>query len=175
MNAERNLAIDYPAANRRLATRSVLLLVTTAMLCVTAPRAVMASLGGDVTSVESDRVHMKAAVVKQQTSALYTIHAMTTPSGTVVQEYANANGVVFAVTWNGPFLPDLRQALGTYFDAYQSAPRAKRYGHAHDSVEQPGLVVHSSGHMRSFAGIAYVPQLVPAGTTIEQIMTGQSG
>ena len=29
-------------------------------------------------------------------------------------------------------------------------------------IEQPRLVVHAGGHMRSFAGIAYVPQLLPA-------------
>jgi hypothetical protein len=138
----------------------------TALLC---SRAVLASLGGDVTSVETDRVHMKAAKVTQQTSALYTIHEMQTPAGTTVREFANADGIVFAVAWNGPFQPDLRQALGSYFEAYKAAPRARRYGHTHDIVQEPGLVVHSAGHMRSFAGIAYVPQLIPAGMPLSQV------
>jgi len=29
-------------------------------------------------------------------------------------------------------------------------------------IEQPDLIVHAAGRMRSFAGIAYVPQLIPA-------------
>ena len=56
----------------------------------------------------------------------------------------------------------------SYFETYKSAPRAKRYGHAHDIVEEPGLVVHSAGHMRFFTGIAYVPQLIPAGVALSQ-------
>jgi hypothetical protein len=112
---------------------------------------------------------MKAArLTPSSPSALYTVHEMQTPAGTTVREFANADGIVFAVSWKGPFQPDLRQALGTYFDEYKTAPRARRYGHSHDIVEQPGLVVHSTGHMRSFAGIAYVPQLIPAGMALSQ-------
>ena len=36
-------------------------------------------------------------------------------------------------------------------------------------VRQPGLVVHSGGHMRAFVGHAYVPQLVPAGVATGEI------
>jgi len=150
-----------------LAARSLLLLVTTAMLC--APRAVMASLGGDVSTVEADRVHMKSALVKSTQSALYSVHELQTPSGTTVREFADNSGIVFAVTWQVPFLPDLRQTLGAYFEAYQTTPRAKRSGHSHNVVEEPGLVVHSNGHMRSFSGVAYVPKLVPAGVSIGQL------
>ena len=148
-------------------------MVIAVVACVLASRAVMASLGGDVTSVESDRVHMKAAAVTSSASALYTVHEMRSASGTTVREFANTDGIVFAVTWRGPFLPDLRQTLGTYFTTYQTAPRTKRYGHAHGILEQPDLVVHSSGHLRAFVGAAYVPQLVPAGVSIDQL-NGQS-
>ena len=43
------------------------------------------------------------------------------PSGTTVREYVSSNGTVFAVAWQGPWLPDLRQMLGPYFDDYQRA------------------------------------------------------
>jgi hypothetical protein len=140
-----------------------------ATACVATSPAVLASLGGDVASVESDRVQMKAAAVRTSQSALYTVHQIQTPSGTTVREFANAAGTVFAVTWKGPFMPDLRQTLGTYFQTYQTAPRAKRYGHSRDILELPGLVVHSTGRMRAFRGNAYVPQLVPAGVSIDQL------
>src|SRR5215467_10773878 len=124
-----------------------------ALSCLLASRAALATLGGDVSSVESDRVRMKAAAVATTESALYTVHEMQTPSGTTVREFANAGGTVFAVTWRGPFPPDLRQALGTYFETYQTAKRAKRSGHALDVVEQPDLVVHAGGHLRAFSGL----------------------
>jgi hypothetical protein len=146
------------------------LLYVAALGCLLASRAVFATLGGDVSSVESDRVHMKAASVATTTSDLYTLHEMQTPSGTTVREYANSGGIVFAVTWHGPFPPDLRQTLGTYFQTYQNAPRAKKYGHTLDALTQPDLVVHSGGHLRAFVGSAYVPQLVPAGVTITQLL-----
>jgi len=141
-----------------------------ALICLLASQAALATLGENVSSVESDRAHMKAAAVTTTESALYTVHEMQTPSGTTVREFANAGGTVFAVTWSGPFPPDLRQTLGTYFPKYQTAPRAKRYGHSHDVVEQPDLVVTSSGHLRSFSGSAYVPQLVPADVSIDQLL-----
>ncbi len=143
------------------------------LLAAMASHGVMASLGGDVASVESDRAHMKAAAVTRSESALYTVHEMQTASGTTVREFASPAGIVFAVTWKGPFKPDLRQALGKYFQTYQEAPRAQRYGHSRDVLEQPDLVVHSSGRLRAFFGTAYVPQLMPAGVSIEQL-EGQS-
>ncbi len=146
------------------------IIAAAAVGCFLASRAALAALGADVSSVESDRVHMKAAAVTTTTSALYTVHQMQTPGGTIVREFANAGGVVFAVTWRGPFPPDLRQTLGAYFQKYQSAPRAGRHGHTHDTVEQPDLVVHSGGHLRAFAGIAYVPQLVPQGVSMDQLL-----
>jgi len=111
---------------------------------------------------------MKAALKTSQT-ALYTVHEMQTPSGTTVREFVSPAGVVFAVTWQGPSMPDLRQALGAYFPIYQTAPPTGRFGHSHRAVERPDLVVHSGGHLRSFFGLAYVPRLVPAGVAADQL------
>ena len=138
--------------------------------CFLVSRAALATLGGDVSSVESDRVHMKAAAVTTTASDLYTVHQMQTPNGTIVREFANTDGIVFAVTWRGPFPPDLRQTLGAYFQKYQSAPRVGPHGHTHDVVQEPDLVVHSGGHLRAFLGNAYVPQLVPQGVSIDQLL-----
>ncbi len=145
-------------------------LVAAAVGCLLLSRAALATLGADVSSVESDRASMKASAITTTASDLYTVHEMQTPSGTTIREFANAAGTVFAVTWRGPFPPNLRQTLGSYFQTYQTAPRAKHVGHAHDIVEQPGLVVHASGHVRSFIGQAFVPQLVPAGVSIDQLL-----
>lgn len=128
-----------------------------------------AALGADVSTIESDRVRMKAALVTRQAAAAYTVHEMQTPAGTTVREFASADGVVFAVTWRGPFMPDLQQTLGSYFAMFQAAPKMPGLGHSHLIVQQADLVVHSSGHQRAFSGLAYVPKLVPAGVSPEEL------
>ena len=65
-------------------------------------------------------------------------------------------------------MPDLRQALGSYFDRYTSAA-AGQSGHRHAEVRTPDFVVQSNGHMRSFSGRAYLPSFVPQGVALEEI------
>jgi hypothetical protein len=86
-----------------------------------------------------------------------------------VREYVAASGAVFGVAWNGPVVPNLRQVLGQYFEPYTQSAKTKRTGHSQLRVEQPGLVVHSGGHMRAFSGTAYVPQMLPPGVTASDI------
>ena len=83
-----------------------------------------AALGGVEGSVEVDRQQIGATARVLRTPS-YTMHELQTPSGTVVREYVSPGGVVFAVAWHGPAMPDLRQVLGTDFDRYVEAT-AKR-------------------------------------------------
>ena len=102
-------------------------------------------------------------------AAPFTMQEHSLPSGTVVRQYV-ANGKVFAVSWQGPSMPDLRRLLGDdYFTQYRQAAAASRSGRGHLHVQDPGLVVQSSGHMRAFSGKAYVPQLLPKGVDLEQL------
>jgi hypothetical protein len=133
-----------------------------------------ASLGGNVSTVETDRAQMNAHVqVKQRDS--YEAHEIAMPGGTVVDEYVSADGTVFAVSWHGQFPPPMQQILGTYFQQYsaaletQSSTQPRMYGHRPLNIQQPGLVVETSGHMRAHAGRAYIPGLLPQGITVNQI------
>jgi hypothetical protein len=102
----------------------------------------------------------------------YTLHEIQTSTGVTVREYVSTSGKVFAVTWQGPIHPDLRQLLGTYFDAFtqaEQAQRAERRGRGPVQIQEPGLVVQVAGHMRAFLGKAYVPQMLPAGIRAEDI------
>jgi len=119
-----------------------------------------ATLGENVATVENDRVQMKAQL-RTSSVAGYTVHEIRTPANTLVREYVSESGIVFAVAWNGPLLPDFRQTLGRYFDQYNSAASAPRAGRRHLSIERPDFVVHSYGRMRAFYGNAYVPSLLP--------------
>jgi Protein of unknown function (DUF2844) len=134
-----------------------------------------ASLGGNASSVESDRAQMNASVQVTQHDA-YEIHEMQAPGGTVVDEYISPEGKVFAVSWHGQFPPPMQQILGTYFQRYSEAlqgqasqSHSKMYGHRPLNIQQQGLVVQTSGHMRAHAGRAYIPDLIPQGMTVNQI------
>lgn len=78
-------------------------------------------------------------------------------------------GAVFAVAWNGPVMPDLRQILGKYFETYAQTAKIKHTGHCHLTIQQTGLVVHSGGYIRAFTGYAYVSTLLPPGVSIDDI------
>jgi hypothetical protein len=130
-----------------------------------------ASLGGDATSVQADQAKMQGSL-RTTNNDSYTLHEIQAPTGVAVKEYVSTSGKVFAVTWQGPIHPDLRQLLGTYFDQFvqaEQAQRAQRHGRGPVQIQQPGLVVQVSGHMRAFLGKAYVPQMLPAGVRAEDI------
>jgi hypothetical protein len=124
---------------------------------------VWAELGGGLNSVQADQAQLQAKRQVLQAEG-YSVHEMQAPSGTVVREYASPAGTVFGVTWNGPFIPDLRQLLGAqHFAEFQQAQQSRRPGRHPIDIEQPGLVVQMSGRPRSFHGRAYVPGLIPQG------------
>jgi hypothetical protein len=102
----------------------------------------------------------------------YTVHEIQAGTGTVVREFVSAEGKVFGVAWQGPWPPDMRQVLGGYFDQFVQAARSRggaRMGRRPLVINQPGLVVQAGGHMRAFAGRAYVPEMLPSGVGAENI------
>jgi hypothetical protein len=130
-----------------------------------------ASLGGDTASIQADQIHMHGTRTTRAAES-YAVHEIQAASGTIVREYLSPEGKVFAVAWTGPRLPDLRQLLGGYFEPYQTAVQARsgpRMARKPVMIEQPGLVVQIGGHIRSFAGRAYVPEMLPAGVRAEDI------
>lgn len=136
-----------------------------------APRAASASLGGDVSSVTVDwsRLNGVDQVVAGPGGH---VHEIRLPGGTIVREYLSAAGVVFAVTWRGPFRPNLRQLLGGYFDAFEQeaqAARSRRRGRGPLVVRRPELVVEMGGHVRDFFGRAIALSLVPQAASVAEI------
>jgi len=122
-------------------------------------------------SIQADQVHMQGTR-RMIAAESYTVHEIQAATGTVVREYVSADGKVFAVAWHGPWLPDMRQILGTYFEQYAQAMQSQsngRMGRRPVTIEQPGLVVQIGGHMRAFAGRAYVPERLPSGARVEDI------
>lgn len=138
------------------------------VLCFGVSATAFGSLGDNVKTVQSDQVHMKAALRTTQ-GAGYEIHELQSESGVRVREYVSPAGQVFAVSWQGPFMPDLQKLLGVYFEQFAQAAKSKRVRRGPLIIRLPGLVVESSGHMRSFAGRAYVPQMLPQDVRAESI------
>jgi len=128
----------------------------------------MAALGGSAAAIAGEAGQLKASV-KTTAHTNYRVHEMQLPSGTVLREFADAQGTVFAVAWSGPAIPNLRQALGQYFDVYANATRTKHSGRSHLEIRQDALVVQSSGHMRAFRGRAYLPRALPPETSLDEL------
>lgn len=122
-------------------------------------------LGGDASSVQTDQLHMKGSIRARQTGTV-AIHEITAPSGIIVREFVSPTGVVFGVAWEGPYVPDLQQLLGTYFSSYASeakSERARHVGRRPLNIQRSGIVIQTGGHMRAFFGRVYVPGLIPQG------------
>jgi hypothetical protein len=103
----------------------------------------------------------------------YTVDETTLTSGTVVREYTGQTGTVFAVVWHGPQMAPLNSLLGSYFPTYLQGASAARAaqggGHGPATVQAPGLMVQSGGHMGNFTGRAYLPAALPQGTSPDDL------
>jgi hypothetical protein len=149
--------------------KSVVLLLTVGnLLCVGSARA---DLGGDAASALADASELHG-VVNTISLPLYAVQEITADTGLRVREYVNRDGVVFAVSWSGPVLPDLQRLLGAHYVEYTTALAALNHPGLHRSlrVALPGLIVESGGHLRAYAGRTYLPALVPAGVPAADLL-----
>jgi Protein of unknown function (DUF2844) len=145
--------------------------MTIVLLMLAVPIPALAALGGDVATVQEDKAQMKGTLKTTENDA-YTVHEITAAGNTIVKEYVSPAGKVFAITWHGQFIPNMQQLLGTYFDQYAQAAKEQRESHPgrHPlNIQQSGLVVQSGGHMRSYMGRAYVPDMVPQGVNMDAL------
>jgi hypothetical protein len=144
-------------------------LVSSVVLAALTSVPAVAALGEDASSVEADRAGMKGAWLHVTTAAAYALHEIHTPQGMRVHEYVSPGGKVFAVSWRGPGIPDLRHMLGSYYAQFEQATSAPTRDRHHLSVRTPQVIVQSSGHARAFFGRAWVPALLPANFSLDDI------
>ena len=143
-----------------------------------------AALGDTAGSVLTDQARWKGTLSSVD-NGTYAVHEITLSSGAKVREYVAPAGAVFGIAWDGQFPPNFEQLLGPYYQQLQQAiadqkaaqqaselqagtqtPRQRRGA---VMIETPGLVFSQSGHLRSFHGVAYIPQLVPQGVQASDI------
>lgn len=140
-------------------------------LLLALPLPAMAVLGDNAASVLTDQARMKGTL-RSVDNGTYVMHEIISATGTVVREFVSPAGVVFGVAWEGQFPPDLQQLLGPYYQQAQRAATPEQQQHRKRApvvIETPGLVMYETGHMRSFHGQAYIPQLVPQGVQVSEI------
>jgi hypothetical protein len=166
MNTVRFVGTYYETAARILLSGLLLAL----------PFPASAVLGDTAASILDDQARMKGTL-RSVDNRTYVMHEITAASGSVVREFVSPQGAVFGVAWEGQFPPDLQQLLGPYYQqaqqahaaAQESASQQPRLRRAPIVIETPGLVLYQTGHMRSFHGQAYIPQLVPSGVQASDI------
>ena len=129
-----------------------------------------ATLGGAPEQFEADGATVVASATSTSAASNYSTRETTLASGTRVREYLSGGGVVFALAWDGPVLPDLKALLGKYFDQMVAeSARMPRVGRSRLGVDLPEVVINSGGHMRAFEGSAWIPAALPAGFTADDV------
>jgi len=127
-----------------------------------------AALGEDFSSVDSDAQVLRGKHV-MVAKVGYNIHQITHPDGSVVNEFVSPAGVVFGVSWQGHFMPNLQQLLGSYMTNFREGQRTHVLPRRAVTVKGDNFVLSSMGHMLNFRGRAYVPGLIPANLTAEVV------
>jgi hypothetical protein len=123
-----------------------------------------ACLGGNAASVQADAAAL-GGEVRTTTLPGYDVQEIDVPGGLAVREFVGPYGIVFGIGWSGPAPADLPQLLGAYLAEYTAGaaaaarPGLRRGAH----IELRDLVVETGGHLRAYAGRAFLPALLPAG------------
>jgi hypothetical protein len=133
-----------------------------AALFLGAPEA-RAGLGDDESAVVADQARLRASLSVKKVDG-YTIHELTPPAGVAkVREYVGSSGKVFAVSWSGGWRPNLRDVMGSHYDQFVAATRAKRTVRGPLRLEVDGMVVVMGSYLRTSWGQVYLVDLAPPG------------
>lgn len=154
--------------NPTVPARGLAALAVVAALAAATPA--LAALGERAASVDADRAALGATRRTFAVRQAFQVERLVTPANTV-REYVTPSGVVFAVTWQGVSRPDLGVVLGAYAGPYVAEidARGPSRGRRARRVEVQGAIVETWGHMRALHGRAWVPALLPAGVSVDEL------
>lgn len=128
-----------------------------------------AVLGETESSVNADRQFLRGQI-RDEVHEGYKLHQITDANGAVVREYVSPAGKVFGVSWQGPYVPNMQQLLGSYFPYLQQYAQAQTGRHGGPlMIQRDNFVFISGGHMRGYRGRAYVPSLLPTNVSPEVV------
>lgn len=132
------------------------------------PAAARATLGEAAASVDRDARSLSAERLPVAARGTLGVHELRRETLTV-REFANASGTVFAVAWTGIARPDLEALLGAHYAAFRSEAGRSSPARGPRTVNAGTVVVQTWGHGRSLAGRAWLPSLLPAGVSVDEI------
>ena len=124
---------------------------------------------GSTLSMASGHAH--GAVLHRSQTGQIAFHEIVDAHGTIVRQYVNSSGEVYAVTWRGPTMPDIEALLGAHFERYRAgALSSQAYSGLHSSrVKEDDLIVESSVRLREFNGRAWLARALPPGVAQSDI------
>jgi len=145
-------------------------------LACAVPMVASAALGGAPFAAGASAT-VDARVARYQPVAMaqggYRVFALELNNATVLQEFVDASGQVFALRWSGPDLPDMGMLLGPYLPVFKASVQAARQAGKRGgpiSVQLGGLVLVSTGVMGAFQGYAYLTAQIPPGLDIQALL-----
>lgn len=123
-----------------------------------------AVLGGNEADIPAEAaiasLQMRPLVLR---AGRYRLHEMRDDATrTLVRQYSRPDGKIFGVAWEGAVKPDLSQVLGPYYTRYIDAVQAAGRSRGTRRIVGSDFMIVVSGHMRHFAGAAWLPGLTPA-------------
>jgi hypothetical protein len=124
------------------------------------------------TSSSSSTPGATAAVMHQATNGVVLWQESIDANQIRVRQYVSSSGQVYAVSWDGPAMPDVAVLLGTWFDRYRqdaSAALPNASGLHSSRVSSSDLMVETAVRLRDFNGRAWLPSALPAGVTAADI------
>jgi len=124
------------------------------------------------TSSSSSTPGATAAVMHQASNSAVRWQESTDANQIRVRQYVSSSGQVYAVSWDGPAIPDVAVLLGTWFDRYRqdaSAALPNASGLHSSRVSSSDLMVETAVRLRDFNGRAWLPSALPAGVTAADI------
>ena len=124
-----------------------------------------AELGGTTASILAEQKQFNSQLTSTQQNG-YSLYTQTLSSGTSFLEYVSPSGIVFAISWSGPTLPNIQAILGSYYGNYLSAAQQSRRS---IYTSSDSLVIQSTGMMGAFQGFAFLPKQAPAGFTANNL------
>jgi len=151
---------------------------TAAALVIAASGPAHAQLGTTVaiaatgTSSSSNPADATAPVLHQAANSAVRWQELTDANQIRVRQYVSSSGQVYAVSWDGPAMPDVAVLLGTWFDRYRqeaSAALPNASGLHSSRVSSSDLMVETAVRLRDFSGRAWLPSALPAGITAADI------
>ncbi|WP_244813684.1 DUF2844 domain-containing protein [Caballeronia sp. Lep1P3] len=107
------------------------------------------------------------AVMHHAQDGLLAYRETTDAYGTVVREYVDPAGTVYAVSWRGPSMPNVQALLGSYFQRFRDGASASAAdaGLHMTRVADGDLVAENRARLREFSGRAWLANALPPGVT----------